>query len=330
MEENLKQSKKSFSKLGWIFVLGTIVIFAVQLIPAYIVGAVKPEWLQNGNISILLSIIPMYLIGMPFLIFLLKRLPAAAPEQHSISAGQFAVSGIMCYSIMYICNIAGLIVTFIIGLLKGGAVQNAILNVASSSSLILTFIYMVICAPIFEEYIFRKLLIDSTIRYGQGVAIVLSGLMFALFHGNLNQFVYAFGLGAFFAFLYVKTGKLKITIGLHMMVNFMGGTLGMLILELIDYDEFAKVSASGDMAAVMELIQNNIGGWIVYFLYIIAILALVITGIVLLIVFRKRFRLTKEENALPKGKRFSTMILNPGMLVYCLFWFVMIVIQLLQ
>lgn len=333
MQENLKAAKKQFSKVGGSLMLGTLVIFAVQLLPSYIVQAVRPEWLQNGDFALLITIVPMYLIGMPFVIWLMKRLPAEAPKRHTMSAGQFAVTAIMCYSIMYCCNIIGNIMTSIIGLLKGGAVQNTILNVATSNNMVITFVYMVICAPIFEEYIFRKLIVDSTMRYGKGISIFLSGLMFALFHGNLNQFVYAFGLGIFLAFIYVKTGNLKITIALHMIINFVGGILGVLILKLINLEELLRVSASGDMQEMMEMLQNNMGGLIVYAVYVVALITIAITGFILLIVFRKRFRLGTEEascqeSMIPRGKRFSTLILNPGMLIYCLFWLAMIVVQL--
>ena len=47
--------------------------------------------------------------------------------------------------------------------------------------------------------------------------MLFSGLMFGLFHGNLNQFVYAFVLGLCFGFIYVKTGNIRYTIGLHML-----------------------------------------------------------------------------------------------------------------
>ena len=114
---------------------------------------------------------------------------------------------------MYCGNLVGTLITTVVGTLKGSAVDNALMTYATESNMIVTFIYMVICAPILEEYIFRKLIVDRTVKYGQGVAIVLSGLMFGLFHGNLNQFAYAFLLGMFLAFLYVKTGNLKITIG---------------------------------------------------------------------------------------------------------------------
>ena len=330
MQESIKQTKKFYSKLGFIFMFGTIGIYAVQLIPMYLAAAIKPEWMAHGNISLLISIVPMYVLGMPFLIWLLKKLPASAPERHDISVGWFLAVAVMCYAIMYCCNIAGNILTTIIGLLKGGMVQNVILDVATSSNMAITFVYMVICAPIFEEYIFRKLIIDSTLRYGQKVAVITSGLMFGLFHGNLNQFVYAFGLGVFLAILYVKTGNLKITIGLHMIINFLGGILGVLLLDLIDYERFMEVYAGGDIDALMQMMMDNLFGWTVYGIYMFLLFALVITGVILLIVFRKRFRLEQKETDIPRGRRFSAVILNPGMLVYCLFWVGMIVLQLFQ
>ena len=80
------------------------------------------------------------------------------------------------------------------------------LEVATSSNLWVNLFIMVLCAPVAEELIFRKLLIDRLTQYGEGVAVLFSGLMFGLFHGNLNQFVYAFVLGLCFGFIYVKTG----------------------------------------------------------------------------------------------------------------------------
>ena len=218
MEE--KSMKKSFSNLGFRFLIGTLVIYAVQMGVMTIVGAVKPEWLQDTTISLILAVLPLYLVGMPVLIAVVKRMPGEAPAKKSITPGQFVLALIMCFALMYCGNLVGTLITTVVGALKGSAVDNALMTYATGSNMIVTFLYMVICAPILEEYIFRKLIVDRTVKYGQGVAVVLSGLMFGLFHGNLNQFAYAFLLGMFLAFLYVKTGELKVTIGLHMCINF--------------------------------------------------------------------------------------------------------------
>lgn len=214
MEE--KNMKKSFSGLGWRFLIGTLIIYAVQVAVVSVVGQVKPEWLENTTINLILAVLPLYLIGMPVLIALVKQIPGEAPAKKSMKPGQFIVALIMCYALMYCGNLVGTLITTVVGALKGSEVDNALMVYATESNMMVTFLYMVICAPILEEYIFRKLIVDRTVKYGQGVAIVLSGLMFGLFHGNLNQFAYAMLLGMFLAFLYVKTGNLKITIGLQL------------------------------------------------------------------------------------------------------------------
>lgn len=329
--EEIKAARKHFSKLGWMFVVGTLVIYAVQLIPMGVLSYLKPEWMADPNISLLVSVLPMYLIGMPLLILLVKKqVPAERVERHDMKAGQFVIAAIICFGLVYFCNIIGNIFTVIIGMLKGGAVQNVIADVAASVNIFFVLIYMVLIAPFMEEYVFRKLIVDRTVRYGQGAAVLLSGLMFGLFHGNLNQFVYAFTLGAFLAFLYVKTGKLKITIALHMMINFMGGVVGSLLLKLIDLEGYEEAAASGDMAAVMDYVMENLAGWAIYGLYVLFILAMIAAAIVLLIVFlaKKRFTFAQGEVVLPKGKRFRTVILNAGMIVYCVIWIAMIVYQL--
>lgn len=322
-----KSIKKNLSSLGLRFLIGTLVIYAVQLGIMAIVGEVKPEWLENTTMCLILTVLPMYLIGMPVLIALVKRMPGETPEKRKMTVGQFVLALIMCFALMYCGNLVGTLITAIVGVLKGSAVDNAVMIYATESNMLVTFIYMVLCAPVLEEYVFRKLIVDRTLKYGQGVAIVLSGLMFGLFHGNLNQFAYAFLLGMFLAFLYVKTGNLKITIGMHMCVNFMGAVVSVLMLKAIHLDEYQEIVMNGgDTQAVMDFMMANLPGWIAYMIYVLFILAVFITGIVLFIIFHKKF--VVKPGQIPKGMRFRTVICNPGMLAYCVFWIVMILLQM--
>ena len=296
MEE--KSMKKSFSSLGWRFLIGTLIIYAVQMVVGAIVGLVKPEWLENTTINLILAVLPLYLIGMPVLIALVRQLPGEAPVKKSINPGQFIVALIMCYALMYCGNLVGTLITTVVGALKGSEVDNALMAYATESNMMVTFLYMVICAPILEEYIF-----------------------------NLNQFAYAMLLGMFLAFLYVKTGNLKVTIGLHMCINFMGAVVSVLLLKAIHLDEYQEIVMNGgDAQAIMDFMMAYLPGWIGYMVYVLFILAAVITGIVLFIVFRKRFAV--EPGQIPRGQRFKTVICNPGMLCYCIFWIVMILLQM--
>lgn len=328
--QELKKARRHFSKLGGMFLLGTIVIYAVQLIVMGAVSLLRPEWMWDGDISLLISMLPMYLVGMPVLILLVKTLPAEKPQRRSIGAGQFLVAVIMCFGFVYITNFLGNIITSIIGILKGGSVQNQLMDVTGSVSLWMIALYMVICAPILEEYIFRKLIVDRTIRYGQGTAVLVSGLMFGLFHGNLNQFVYAFVLGAFLAFLYVKTGNLKITIAIHMMINFMGGLVSSALMRMIDLDEYAELAMGMDMESLMEYVSGHMAGLLAYGAFLLFVFGSMIAGLVIFIVCLVKDKITFQRGAvsLLQGERFRTVFWNLGMAAYCIFWIGMIVYQL--
>ena len=248
------------------------------------------------NINIILGMIPMYLVGFPLLTVMLgKQVPAQKPERHKMTAGQYVLSAIICLGLAYAANIAGNILTTIIGLVTGKPVENQIFSVVDSLHPVIILVYMVICAPIVEEFVFRKLIVDRAVRYGQGVAVVLSGLMFGLFHGNLNQFVYASVIGMFLAFLYVKTGNLKITISLHMLFNFIGGFLSSLLLKAIDLEGYMEAAAEGDMHAIVQQIMGNAGAWVLYGLFTVFVFGMLIAGGVLFIMFAAKKKVTFER-----------------------------------
>ena len=57
-----------------------------------------------------------------------------------------------------------------------------------NSSLWVNLLTTVIMAPVVEELFFRKLVMDRLLGYGQKTAIIISGIMFGMAHGNFSQF----------------------------------------------------------------------------------------------------------------------------------------------
>jgi len=327
--EEIKNMRSHFSKLGWMYFLGTVIISAIQFLAGLVLGILKPEWLMDYNTNLILSMVLLYGIAMPIMILLIKRVPAAKPEQHKMKPGQFFVAIIMCFGLTYCCNFIGLCLTGIIGAIKGSAVDNVLVNVVSETSLWFNVVFMVICAPVMEEYVFRKLVVDRAVKYGQGAAVLLSGLLFGLFHGNLNQFAYAFSIGLFFAFIYVKTGKIGYTIAMHMIINFFGGVLATLMMKAMNYEGFMEAVNSGAAPEeLMQLMLQSLPGWTAYGIYAIFVFGSIIAAIVLFIVFRKRFALEKGEEQISKGKKFVVMFINTGMGIFCIYWLTEIVLQI--
>lgn len=324
-EEDLKKVKKHFSKLGLMYFLGTIIIMVVQFGTMALVQALLPEALSNMDAAFLLTMFPMYAVGMPLMALLIRLVPAERINKHNMSAGKWMIAFLMCYAVMYLSNIVGQLITLVIGVIKGSMVPDALTAIASSINPWVAILTMVLITPVAEEYLFRKMLIDRTVKYGEGLAVLLSAFMFGLFHGNLNQFAYAFTLGLLLGFIYVKTGKIIYTTLLHMLINFMGSVVAMWVLKVSGYEDLMQMSLE-DIAAQDP--TKLFSGAAIFFLYFAILLGLVIAGFVLLIVERKKFTCKQGAAAIPKKKRFSAVILNPGMLLFVLCWMVMIVAQL--
>lgn len=317
--------KKHFSKLGLMFFLGTLIIYGVQFGASAIAGMIIPEMLSDTASALLITMLPMYLIAMPLMALLIRTVPASHIEQKNMSVGHWIIAFLMCYGAMYISNLLGNFLTQLIGVLKGSPVNNTILEIATTSNLPVNFFIMVICAPIAEEFVFRKLLVDRTVKYGEGVAVLFSGLMFGLFHGNLNQFAYAFTLGVCFAFIYVKTGKIIYSILMHMIINFMGSILSVLVLKFVGQ---GFMDALNDTTLLIPYMMENLPRVIIYFMYAFVLLGISFAGIILFAVNAKKIHLLPGEVTIPKGKRFSTTVLNFGMGLFIIFWVIIIIIQL--
>lgn len=323
---NMEQAKRTFSRLGWCYVAGTILMNVLQVAVLPLVSGVRPEWLENTDSRLVLSSIIVYMFTLPLIYLLARNIPEKVPERRTIKWQQFFVLFLIGYALIFVSNIIGNIATVFIGIAKGSQVNNRLIEYVSDGNVWTMLVVMVIIAPVMEELIFRKVLVDRVLKYGEGMAVALSGLMFGLFHGNLNQFAYAVVLGAFFAFIYIKTGNIRITIGLHMLVNFMGSVVASALLKQIHYQELLE--AVDEPGLMLELVAKYSTGWILYGLYLIFIMVVVIAGIVLLIVNRRKFRLEPGEVQVPADQRFQTLLINPGMLFFCIMWIALIIMQL--
>lgn len=322
--EALRQGKRFFSTMGLMFLAGTLCICAIQYKVGDIIYMINPAFLQNPDMLLLFSSVPMYILGMPLMILLIRTIPKEEPAKRSMTVGKFLLALIMCYGIMYASNLIGSLITYALALLKGRPIDNYTMELAGSASLWVRILVLVIWAPVMEELIFRKLLVDRAVRYGEGTAVVLSGLMFGLFHGNLSQFAYASTIGMFLAFIYVKTGKLRYTILMHMVINFFGGVVSLYVLGLVDRAQMqAMLQGGGDFAKILP-------GLLVFMLYILFLIGVLAAGIVLLIISRKKMHLEAGKVVLPRGKRFAVVMCNTGMGLFFLYWVVEIVLQIIE
>ena len=93
-------------------------------------------------------------------------------------------------------------------------------KVLMSNKFWITFLCGALIGPVAEEFVFRGLVFRRLKDYFRcPVAIVLSGLIFGAFHGNMAQFLYASVLGIIFAWFMEYFHTMEAPILLHVSAN---------------------------------------------------------------------------------------------------------------
>ena len=81
-------------------------------------------------------------------------------------------------------------------------------------------IVAVIVGPLAEEVMFRGKLYETIDRaYGYVTAIIVTSLLFGIFHGNITQFIYATMLGFLLGYVRYKSGSLLLPVVMHVGAN---------------------------------------------------------------------------------------------------------------
>jgi len=325
---NEKQIRKSFSKIG----LALSTIFVVSAILQVLWFSVFPllpgigVWLSGSTWGMWLgTFVPMYLIAVPVGLLILKQVPGQAPQQNMLGGKNFVIFLLISFFLMYAGNIIG---TVLSSVLSGGEANNAVLDYAMDSNPI-KILFMVILAPLIEEYIFRKQIIDRTRIYGEKAAVFLSALTFGLFHMNLFQFFYAFGLGWLFAYIYMRTGRMRYCVILHGMINFIGSVVAPAILSMVDLEALAAMDANITTEEMLALYGDMLPGLMLYLLYAFALVGLAITGLVLLILTCRRLIWKEAPCQLPGQQAVKTGYMNFGMITFVLLSLCFMILSLL-
>ncbi len=313
-----KAGRREFSSIGLRVLLGGIAIYGVQMIAQYLLLKlpVFADRLSDMNFVLVFGmVVPMYAIGFPIAFLIMKN----GGDRRTIGKKQmrplhFFVAFLISYVFLWTGNLVGLAVTVGIGALKGAPVSNDLYAIVGGTDMWLILIFMVLLGPVFEELLMRRMLCDRVIKYGQGTAILLSGLLFGLFHGNLNQFFYAFAIGCFLAFIYVKTGNVKYTIGIHMLINFLGSVPGSLLLKYVDLEHLSLETLKGPTIILLAL-------------YILAVYAILIAGFVLLLINRSKLKADAGEIVLEKKERNRIVFGNAGMILCIVCFALMMLVQ---
>jgi len=290
MEEYEIKPKETLSRVGLALLFMALATLISTLIIEVFVNTYTPGVVDTDWYIWAATAITVVGIGFPVFYFLIKRVPDSQKKQVvKLHISEFIILFFICVATMYITNYFGVFVNYVISRVTGKEMYDPLTDLVLNSNIFITFLYGVIIAPVVEELIFRKFLLNKVRRFGELPAILITGFAFGLFHMNLSQFFYATALGFLFAYITLKTNTVRYSILLHMMINGIGTTVGPMLLR------------NEDLGLIMLM-----GVWVIGSITI---------GITFLALNVKKIKFEKAE--IPVEKK-SVYFFNTGTILYTL------------
>lgn len=310
----MTDSRKTFSGIGLALVLAcaAVMVFGRLVFIPLLTGVDMNRLVETIGPSMLLL-----LTDVPNLIFLLvswlavRRIPKSEWRGEAMSFRSLFQIFVMMYAVSTVMNLIG--ATISKAAPAGGSEQLDMIGKMVSSGLPTGILMTVLIAPVVEELIFRKLMLDRTRNYGEKAAIVFSALCFGLFHGNLTQFLYTFTVGLFLGYVYCKTGKVVVTMVMHGLLNLISSVI-MLLAPMMTMEE--KTGAAVAMLAMG-----------------LTMIMLFVPGVVQLVRHLRRKDLRTDNSmltAIPAGEIVKTVYLNPCVMLFVMFYTAEIVLDLMN
>ena len=305
-EERVSKARSAFSLSHIaiaVFILTSQILGVTIQIAAMLL--LTPEQIQNpevlGILTIIINVVAMYITAFPVFIIIAKHVPKASPvEKKKMGIGELAMFFVISQAAMFIGAIIGNYANELINNMTGVIPENSLDTIVSSIPMWLTLLVAVIIGPIIEEIMFRKILIDRLSVVGDGTAIIFSALAFGIFHGNFYQLFYATFIGLIFGYVYTKTRKLRYTIILHMLVNFMGSIVPEAVEKLCEI-------APETVVEIITIAYTYLQYSFVPFGIMAAVLYIVNHGL----------KIRKERDlSLPEDNKIRPLIVNPGVIIY--------------
>lgn len=272
-------NKQGGALLIWKAIMNIVVIIAV--VAAVVISSLglfidnNPDSMSNEDmLKVIEEMLPVgmdaagwgYLaaIGVGLLILLLWKKPKYFKTICQPNKRMTGKTFFITLSFFLTCQLVAQIAFYGLEALLGlfGVSAAPIMEMANVDTSVLSMaIYAGIAAPIAEELLFRGLVLRSLEPHNKGLAIIVSSVLFGLFHGNPVQIPFAAAVGIILAYITLEY-NIGWAILLHMINNLV---LGVVIPEVFgflpnggaDLIVWGIIVAAGIAAVVIAIRKRN-------------------------------------------------------------------------
>lgn len=218
MYDTPKKRFKITSGCVLLYLLISVIVSVFFLILFIDTNTLFFDYDKVNNLSNILTILSMFLTFLFITLVFKKKLKLNLhwKSNHSLSKKQI----ISCFLFGLGMNIACTLLFGILSSLFHLSLTEQFEYIPHNFFSAVLFILMtVVAAPVFEEWLFRGVIMQTLKRYGRWFALVITSLLFALCHGSLSSAISVFFIGMAIGYVVMQTDSLINGILMHMANN---------------------------------------------------------------------------------------------------------------
>ena len=205
----------------------------------------------------------------------------------------------LCAMGLGICMIANYVSNLILALFDAVGIDAMVdmeYECDSVLDVLLFYVTVAVLPALVEEFAFRGVILGTLRKYSDGLAVLISGVLFGIMHGNFTQIPFATVVGLILGYIAVKTNSLLPGIIIHFLNNGLSVTLTLLTTNT-------------------ELSDLTIGLINIILMSVIAIRG-IISFAVLSIKHKGFFQLSDADKTIPFKEKLKTVCLSPTVIIF--------------
>lgn len=237
------------------------------------IGAVNVVFLVSMLISVVVAFLPLdFLMERPALQLIFSQVILVLPSVvylliHRLPYAETVRFKKLKIGDMAFCILFGILIQPVLTLLNAlsmvfstNTTSTFIVDLSMKIPFLLALFLMAIVPAVLEETVYRGVFYNEYSKLNPWKAALLSGLLFGLMHGNINQFCYAAVMGILFALLIEATGSILSTMLIHFWIN--AGSVVMIyvypkLYELVQ--AFYRMYQEYDNQEMVEILEASFG-----------------------------------------------------------------------
>ena len=290
-----KRTRRAASLCAFAAIAATLLSYAILFVYGILTTNAALSDRMSANLTLLVNTAAVDFVALPlaWLVFL-RRIPKNDACEIETRTPLSLKKLLFYFPCAFVLMYAGALLGTLIGMLFKNGLSDVVEQAIGSVDIWVSALCAGIIGPVAEELFFRKAMIDRLSKYHPIDAILFSAVLFALIHGNLTQFLYAFPLGVLLGIIYYRTQNIGYTILLHIAINLIGGVVPQLVM--------------GGIAVLPESMNT-----LVTFVYSQIIIGICVVGLIFLI--RRRREFLPIQSSVPRFRR--PFYLNAGFIIAC-------------